>query len=652
VQRIDKADGEKQFFQYHKSGESWIKGFPEEKRKELPVYNYDAVRLAIANGETVWIVEGESCVEALRSLGIPATTTIGGSSSLERYGDYSKDLEGANIILCPDRDDKGVAYMAHWAALYPSQVVGYYLAGSEGLWSHPGGGMDIGDDIIEQGYGVEQLLRKVSHPDRYREIVQPVVMTQGQLASPASEDNEPFITEIQSRSLSDFLAAGEVSDFDPHLYFPERLANLLVSDGEIQCVDPVGYVPAILSAVSSLMGHTWLDVGSHRIPNVLWTMIVQGSGGGKSRIDTLVFDTIRKWEVESSKQYALERKVYDTNLNNAGKGRNFADFDEDPPVRRRYMLGNATISAVEQAVCLNAGSSFLWTKEELPQILKSFNRFSQGDSGDLETFLEFWGGQINIIDRLDVKRSLVSHGSRISLCGGIQPGQAYKIFDRNDYQGLLARFVPFFPGDCVRVAKRTAPEMGKELPAIYQSVNSRWQPIRMSDTTWEDFWAPSYNYLVSLRSSIPAYQNWMNKSPDHFGRLAIALHAIECHYDPSKALWEIDGETLARAYRLVLFLLEGMGRFCRSLDGVTPAAGEVSSDERVGILSPELVRIMNMLSLHPEGIQPRDIYQGSKAFLTLSKEEGLKPSDLAKKCCEDLHGMGLATWNGKTLKPK
>jgi hypothetical protein len=636
VTRIDDGEGGKKFIQAHHSGQVWINGMPEEIRPQIPIYNYGAVRDAINDGHTIWVVEGEACVDALAKLGIFATTTIGGSGGFSKYGDYSKDLEGANIFLCPDRDSKGLEYMAQWEKLYPDNVIGYYLAGSEGLWANPMGGMDISDDLTDHGYTVEQLLDRIVTPDKLKELTQ---------SKPEDPAPSPLlmVTDLQRQRVSNFIQPPERTPYNPFDFFPERLAQIMIEDAELQCVDPLGYVPAILPAVSSLMGYTHLDVGNYKIPNILWTMIVQGSGEGKSRIDGLVYDQIRKWEYEANKDYEKSKAIYDTNQSNASRNKNFTDFYEAPPVRRRYLIGNGTISAIEQAICLNEESTFLWTKDEITSIFKGLNRFSQGDGGDLESLLEMWGGNAIVIDRVDGKRSMVAKGSRVSLSGGIQPGLALKTFNPNDYQGFLARFLPFFPEYRLKAARRQTPRLERELPAIYSSVNGKWQPITMTDEVWVDHWAPCYDFLATLRSPIPALQNWYNKSADHMGRVALALHAIECHYDNTKALWSISGETLDRAYALILRCAEGVAEFCGSM---------VESDEQNidATLSPQLVRIIKKLKTNPDGIQLRDIYQGSKTFASIARDEGITVSTLARKCCEDLARLGYITWDGKTAR--
>jgi putative DNA primase/helicase len=57
----------------------------------------------------VVLVEGEKCADALWAMGVPATTTAGGSSSWRRF--YSAHFAGKRTLLLPDNDDPGRKYV-------------------------------------------------------------------------------------------------------------------------------------------------------------------------------------------------------------------------------------------------------------------------------------------------------------------------------------------------------------------------------------------------------------------------------------------------------------------------------------------------------------------------------------------------------------
>lgn len=64
----------------------------------------------------------------------------------------------ARLVLAPDRDNNGIKYIANIDRDFPSQIEGYYLAGTPGLWRNPQGGMDISDNIRDCQLTKERVL--------------------------------------------------------------------------------------------------------------------------------------------------------------------------------------------------------------------------------------------------------------------------------------------------------------------------------------------------------------------------------------------------------------------------------------------------------------------------------------------------------------
>lgn len=85
-----------------------VKGMPTPR----PLYNLPDVIAA----DTVWVVEGEKCAEAIKNtLGFVATTSPHGAASA-RYADWGP-LSGKKIVIIPDEDDAGVKYAREVASL-------------------------------------------------------------------------------------------------------------------------------------------------------------------------------------------------------------------------------------------------------------------------------------------------------------------------------------------------------------------------------------------------------------------------------------------------------------------------------------------------------------------------------------------------------
>lgn len=70
------------------------------------------------NEQPVFVCEGEKAAEALRKLGLVATTHAGGASASKTWTkEFAGPLTGANVVLLPDNDEVGEKLMRHVAGV-------------------------------------------------------------------------------------------------------------------------------------------------------------------------------------------------------------------------------------------------------------------------------------------------------------------------------------------------------------------------------------------------------------------------------------------------------------------------------------------------------------------------------------------------------
>lgn len=158
VHRTDDGEGGRKIWQ-----ESHINGFgPAEVKEKLLPYGIVEARKALENGER-WIfwVEGELCVDALRSIGLTAITTQGGT------GGFNPDRDGGHIpadrlCILPDQDDVGLKYAEQVADAYEGASWCFPFPGSP-QWNGKrpqSKGLDIAD-WIQQGATIDHILRGI-----------------------------------------------------------------------------------------------------------------------------------------------------------------------------------------------------------------------------------------------------------------------------------------------------------------------------------------------------------------------------------------------------------------------------------------------------------------------------------------------------------
>jgi Protein of unknown function (DUF3987) len=229
VVRSDDGEGNKNFPQFHWTGSHWKIGNPQEIRHRIPIYRLTEVRAAIGRGELIFWVEGENTADLLWKLGIAATTTLGGSDGYCRYGTYQADLAGARLVLTPDRDSNGLKYITNIKVDFANQIEGYYLAGTQGLWQNPAGGMDIGDDIRDLHLTKEQILTKVIAPGDYANIRSQQQSEQnGKTGSASRVDNVDNQSTTSQHRSANLLLSDINAIFERHLPIALRRAELAI----------------------------------------------------------------------------------------------------------------------------------------------------------------------------------------------------------------------------------------------------------------------------------------------------------------------------------------------------------------------------------------------------------------------------------------
>nr|BAR35250.1 unnamed protein product [uncultured Mediterranean phage uvMED] len=133
----------------------------------LPYRYQEAIDASKAKKSPVFIVEGELCCDKLWEIGVPAVTFLGGSGQYRANGDYTTLFRGCRVVLCPDRDEPGIALMKEVAADNPGAQFLYAEPDSFEWENLPqNGGYDVGD-WIDDGADEELILRSIVAKDRH-----------------------------------------------------------------------------------------------------------------------------------------------------------------------------------------------------------------------------------------------------------------------------------------------------------------------------------------------------------------------------------------------------------------------------------------------------------------------------------------------------
>ena len=182
--------------------QSRIDGFrPAEITPMVLPYGLAEAKQALTDGAPyVFWVEGEPCVDALRTIGLQAVTSIGGSGKFKPDRDAGH-IPSNRLVVVPDRDKCGLDHAEKVAASHP---------GCQWLYAFPGtpqwngscparGGLDIAD-WIALGATVEQILAGIGRkqqgaPDK------PAVVSNHRPDPSRSEAQKLGFTELLEQAL-------------------------------------------------------------------------------------------------------------------------------------------------------------------------------------------------------------------------------------------------------------------------------------------------------------------------------------------------------------------------------------------------------------------------------------------------------------------
>ena len=280
----DDTTGSKQIWQdfptIEKSPSGHKAQLQEVKASVLPYRYHDAVEHSKATGLPIFVVEGELTCDTVWALDLPCVTFLGGSKQYRTNGDYSSLFKNERLVLCPDRDQQGVAFMAEVAADNPA-ASWLYADPRSWEWDNlpPGNGYDIGD-YIEEGAEKDDLLSSIVSKSRhasddgkpsYEEIISTIEQFVGLYSSEARINYETgYWLEQRGVKMSQQNIERIIDDAKARVYGKE----------EIEGIDA-------LTIANSDKARDWLIAGIVPLGSV--TLLAAAGGTGKT---TLVYNCI------------------------------------------------------------------------------------------------------------------------------------------------------------------------------------------------------------------------------------------------------------------------------------------------------------------------------------------------------------------------
>jgi hypothetical protein len=161
----DDSSGSKEIWQdfpsIEKNSTNHKSQLQEVKANVLPYKYEEAIAESDKTGLPIIVVEGELTCQAVWAIGLPSITFLGGSKQYRTNGDYSSLFKNRKLVLAPDRDEQGVAFMKEVEADNPG-ASWLYADPRSWEWQNlpSGNGLDL-SDYIEEGATKDDLIASI-----------------------------------------------------------------------------------------------------------------------------------------------------------------------------------------------------------------------------------------------------------------------------------------------------------------------------------------------------------------------------------------------------------------------------------------------------------------------------------------------------------
>jgi len=674
VVRVDDGKGNKKFSQerWDKGKKQWLPGLGKDEdvnkvaRASIPVYRYAEVRKAIANGETIFAVEGEPCADLLWKLGLAATTNIGGGGKFTLTD--SLDLQDAKVIvIVPDRDKKGIEHADKLAEYFPGAIWLYPFPESRAWENLPEkGGLDIFDWIEHEKLSASQIIAAIGEKKVFKAPPQAVakVVSHRRFEAPSLSDLAPKIDELLEADLRKSQLQIKISELAQtyrltpaevwKIYrtreeeleqesdqedtaaevarilaskstsinlveiLPTPLAEAMMTLATTLNLKPEGYTLALFTQVSTLLKAStstmlYPQTNFRVCPNYFGALVAESSQKKSPVVRAIISDPMEKLKIASEQEFEKAKIAYEEELRQwkANKEPDKGPMPK-PPVQKIYHFTTATGEGIAAQVGRLPQQSLLWVADELAGAFKSANQYRGGKGSDEENLLEYWSsGGSAVLRAAGLAVNVRNVG--LSIFGNIQPKVlATFLGEGNDDNGKFARFdfvqQPLAATELFEDAPSV--DLTPMLTALYERLDALPPQKFELDKAARKLFIAYYNQCERDRAANlkQGMRSMLGKAPEKVGKLATILHCIHSAFHGAEISPVIPIEIIRAAIKFVKYTTDQA--LSLNLEICEPTA-----------LAPSLAKIISLAERKGGMVSARDV---GKAFDSKHRPNGQK----------------------------
>jgi Protein of unknown function (DUF3987) len=341
---------------------------------------------------------------------------------------------------------------------------------------------------------------------------------------------------------------------------------------------------ALVTAIGSLVpAGNQMQMRQHdtdwKVKPILWTALIGEPGTTKSPIVEYATKTVRANDLKWANKYAIERRDYDRMLASKQKSKKKAakdtaeethvtppselldDWTDDThePVQQRKVVRDATTEKLCVILSKNP-DGLLFVADELAGLFGGMDTYHAKAGKDHPIWLQAKDGGPYAVDR-KAHDTINVENLAISVLGGIQPTKINSLSAKLAEDGMLQRFLPIIvkqhgDGEDVTPDNAYAQTLERITEALVDSERSGvfvFTPEGDRELrTLQGFRQTE----IKRPGTSPALRQWLDKTPNEFGRLALVFHFIEWFAGPGVRGQTppslVSGETARRARRFLM----------------------------------------------------------------------------------------------------
>lgn len=508
------------------SSGSWMMQAMSEPR---PLYNLPKI-LSADQSETIWVVEGEKCADALNQLGFIATTSSGGANAALK-SDWSP-LYGRNVVLVPDNDNAGEKYVTEINSKLSSNNANVKIVRLEGV---PESGDVVDWLAIHASEDCRAKLQEIAGVTNLQKSKTPTIIENAirQIEAIVESENEGEDASVYDDILS-------YQNF-PTALLPSIVRDYVNESSSITGSDPVYTILPLFSVLSATIGKSaCVRINSSWIVwPVVWTMIIGESGTMKTVAKKRALEPLRNLQSIFFAEYEEALQEYQEQAKNDQTG------SLKPPIPRQIIINDITTEAIIPAIKDNA-NGLLLERDELDGWIKSFDRYARSGGSDLSAWLSIFSCEPITVNR-KTQRVLHVESPFVSVTGSIQPAILRETFSSKKSlisSGLFARFLFAYPPKKKKrlVVEEPNYERSAQLSDfiadyVMNKRNNKFQYVftREANNRWNEFFnefAERQYRASGIRATILA------KMEEYIPKIALIYHV--CSKDSNNLSIDID----------------------------------------------------------------------------------------------------------------